>query len=153
MHAPKSTLKIGLSFVLGFFILQFATGFWVSREVPGRLGLKVTGNFWPGAVSPTFFSSDARLEWKNKVTLLSGNLKIDYNLLPLLWKHTIRLRVSGKNISARLQGDWAKMQGVENIRIDQLDADVEVAAQGLGEIYFVRAESPTFQFRIQKTGT
>lgn len=153
MTASKSTLKLAFLFIAGYFILQFSMGLWVAREVPGRLGLQVTGTFWPGVVSPSFHSADARLVWKNKVTLLSGNVKIDYNLLPLLWKHTIRLRISGKNISARLQGDWAKMQGVENIRIDQLDADVEVAAQGLGEIYFVNAESPSFQFRIQKTGT
>ena len=52
---------------------------------------------------------------------------------------------------ATLHGEWAKMQGVENVQIDRLDADVEVASQGLGEIYRVIAQSPSFQFRIEKT--
>ena len=47
----------------------------------------------------------------------------------------------------------AKLQGVETISIEDLIADIEVAPQGLGEIYRVKAQSPSFQFRIEKTET
>lgn len=136
-----------------FFFLQILSAFWVSQEIPRRLGLKVSGTFWPLVVWPGFYSPNARLDWKNKVTLLSGSLKINYNLMPLVLRRSIRIQVSGKNISARLQEDWARMQGVENISVDEFVADVEVAPQGLSEIYRVKATSPSFQFRIEKTET
>ena len=136
---------------VSIFLFQILTGLWVSYEVPRRLDLKVSGFFLPLGVWPGYYSPHARFEWKNKVTLLSGNLKIDYNLFPLFVRRSIRLKVSGKNISARLQGDWARMQGVENILLDEFVADVEVAPKGLGEIYKVKAQSPTFRFRIEKT--
>jgi hypothetical protein len=148
MGRVSSALVKGLAVYLAF---QLLAGFWVGREIPRRLDLKVTGTFLPLPFWPGFYSPRAGLEWKNKVTLLSGNLKIDYNLFPLLWRRSIRIKISGKNISARLQGEWARMQGVENIAIDRLDADIEVAPKGLGEIYRVIAQSPTFQFRIEKT--
>lgn len=150
----RGRLLRGAVKILGAVILfQFLTAFWVSYEIPRRLNLKVDGIFLPLVVWPGYYSPNARLEWKNKVTLLSGNLKIDYNLVPLLLRRSIRIKVSGKNISARLQGDWARMQGVENISIDDLIADIEVAPHGLGEIYKVKAHSPSFQFRIEKSGT
>jgi hypothetical protein len=137
----------------GFLLLQALAGFWVAWEIPRRLELRVSGMFLPLVVFPGFYAPNAKLEWKNKVTLLSGNLKIDYNLLPLMNRRSIRIKVSGENISARLQGEWARMQGVEDVKIDRLSADIEVAPEGLGEIYHVKAESPTFQFRIEKTET
>jgi hypothetical protein len=158
MSAKASTQRRGagplaVKILLGLFLFQVLTAFWVSYEIPRRLNLKVSGFFLPLVVWPGYYSPNARLEWKNKVTLLSGNLKIDYNLVPLLIRRSIRIKVSGKNISARLQGDWARMQGVENISIDNLVADIEVAPKGLGEIYKVIAQSPTFQFRIEKNET
>ncbi len=130
--------------------LQLLTGFWVMRQLRKRLDLKISGTFWPIPLLPSFFSTDARFEWKNKVTLLSGNVKIDYNVIPSVTNHSIRVKIHGKDIHAVLGGDWAKMQGVENIKIDTFDADVDVARKGLGEIYSVRAESPSFHFVIQR---
>lgn len=146
----KSAGRKLLGVAAGLVLFQVLTAFWVAYEIPNRLGLRVSGIFLPMVVWPGFYSPNAQLEWKNKVTLLSGNLKIDYNLLPLIKRRSIRVKISGKNIAARLQGDWAKMQGVESISIDRFDADIEVAPEGLGEIYKVIAQSPSFQFRIQK---
>lgn len=145
------TGRLVLRAAAAFILLQIFSAFWVSQEIPRRLGLKANGIFWPLIVWPGFYSPHARLDWKNKVTLLSGSLKIDYNLIPLFLRRSIRIHVTGKNISARLQGDWASMQGVEHITIDEFLADVEVAPHGLSEIYRVKATSPSFQFRIEKT--
>ena len=145
--------RMAFKVLAAVILFQVLAAFWVSYEIPRRLNLKVSGVFLPLVVWPGYYSPNARLEWKNKVTLLSGNLKIEYNLVPLLLRRSIRIKVSGKNISARLQGSWARMQGVENISIDDLVADVEVAPEGLGEIYKVKAQSPTFQFRIEKNET
>ena len=102
---------------------------------------------------PAVQSKNLQLEWKNRITLLSGNLKIVYNVVPFVVRNHIRIKITGKNIHAKLSGRWAKMEGVEDIMIDTLDADVAVAPQGLGEIYYVHAQSPTFQFHIRKSET
>lgn len=131
-------------------LLQFLTGWIVLKQLERRLELKVAGTFWPIPLQPSFFSSDARFEWKNKVTLLSGSVKIDYNVFPWIAKNSIRIKIKGNSIRALLGGEWARLQGVEKIRVDEFDADVEVAKDGLGEIYLVRAESPSFHFHIQQ---
>lgn len=138
-------------FVLVWFLFQLLAGFWVSRQIRKRLDLQITGTFWPVPLVPSFFSRDAKLIWKNRITLLSGNVKIDYNVLPLFVNNTIRIQIHGKNITAKLSGDWQKLQGVQDITVDRFEADIAVARKGLGEIYFVSAESPSFQFHIQRT--
>lgn len=123
-------------------------------QVKNRLGLKVSGgSLQPVPFWPAFQSRDLQVEWKNRITLLSGNLKIVYNVVPFVVRNHIRIRLTGKNIRAKLSGSWAKIEGVEDVVIDTLDVDVEVAPQGLGEIYFVHAQSPTFQFHIRKSET
>lgn len=135
-------------------MVQILLGKILLSQVQKRLGLTVrSGNLQPLPFQPAFQSRDLQLEWKNRITLLSGNLKIGYNVVPFVVRNHIRIRVTGKNIRAKLSGSWAKMEGVEDIVIDSLDADVEVAPQGLGEIYFVHAQSPTFQFHIRKSET
>lgn len=147
---PRSFLKIFLTAALMAALLQFLTGLLVMRQIQRRLEIKISGLFWPVPLSPTFFSSDARFEWKNKVTLLSGNVKIDYNALRWVTQNTIRIKIKGRNIKAKLAGDWLRMQGVEEITVDTFEADVDVARKGLGEIYLVRADSPSFHFAIER---
>lgn len=146
----RSFLKIILTAALLAALLQFLTGLVVMRQIQKRLEIEIGGIFWPVPLAPSFFSSDARFEWKNKVTLLSGNVKIDYNAFPWVTRNTIRIKIKGRNIKARLAGDWSKMQGVEQITVDTFEADVDVARKGLGEIYLVRAESPSFHFEIKR---
>ena len=151
MKAEATKIRPVLSAVLFVFLVQLLSGIWVSYELQRRLDLRVKGTFWPIPFLPSFYSHPARLEWKNRITLLSGSVKIDYNLLPLVIKNSIRVKVTGKNIRARLSGEWAKMEGVQDATIDRLDADLEIAPRGVGEIYFVNVQSPSFQFHIQRT--
>lgn len=146
----RSILKPLIWAVVFAASVQLFTGFLVIHQIQRRLEIKITGTFWPVPLLPSFFSSNARFEWKNKVTLLSGNVKIDYNVLPWVTKNSIRVKIKGRNIKARLAGDWSKMQGVEEIEVDTFEADVDVARKGLGEIYTVRADSPSFHFGIQR---
>lgn len=150
---PLFSLKTVIVFVLIWFLFQLLAGFLVARQIRKRLDLQITGTFWPVPLLPSFFSRDAKLIWKNRITLLSGNVKIDYNILPLFVNNNIRIQIHGKNISAKLSGEWARLQGVQDIVVDDFEADIAVAKKGLGEIYFVSAESPSFQFHIQRTET
>lgn len=149
-NTVRSYLKPVLLSLLILLSLQWGASIWIQQEIQKRLEIRLTGNFWPLPLLPSVVGDPAGLEWKNRVTILSGKLKIDYNVFPLLFQNSIRIQITGKNLQARLFGDWAKLQGVENIQIDHLDADLEIVKKGLGEVYEVHAESPSFHFVIEK---
>jgi hypothetical protein len=146
-------LRVAAVGILVLFVGQLGLGYWVARQIQKRLEVHLNGHFYPVPLAPSFFSQHAALDWKNRVTILSGKLKIDYNLFPLITHNSIRIHVRGKNIRAKLSGDWARMEGVENIQVDTFEADLEIGRKGLGEIDEVHAESPSFQFHISKNKT
>jgi hypothetical protein len=54
-------------------------------------------------------------------------------------------------VNVRFLGEWSKMQGHEKVTLNQLKADVALDPKGLAEIYEIHADSPVFQFHINKS--
>lgn len=150
---PKRVLSLAIAFtILLFTLVPPIAGFWVSKELGRRLKLEVTGKYKPVLFSTSFKLQDARIDWKNRVQLKNGNLRIGYSLGTLLRHGRLRIRLQGKQLPIELLGDWAKIQGVNAVTLDSLDADLELDCEGLREIHEIHANSSKFQFHIQKSG-
>lgn len=132
-------------------VLPFLAAWKVQASLEKRIEIKMSGQILPVFFTTTFFIRDARFEWRNKVKLISGNLKVTYDPVFFLKRDYLRVRLVGHGLSAKLLGDWAKVQGVEELGLDSLDADLVFDRKGLKEINGIEALSPAFQFRIKKS--
>lgn len=128
-------------------------GLAVSHLIQRRLDLKVEGIFVPIPFFPAFYLRDARFHWKDRVELLSGDLKVDYDPASFVAGRILRVRLSGNHLEIRLLGRWAELEDTEHAQVDQFHAGLGFGPQGLEEIDSVRLQSPTFQFQIRKTET
>ena len=147
----KKHWRIWVSVLVLWAFVPASLSYAVSTLLQHRLGIRVTGNFIPSLFVPNFSMKNASFEWKDKVQLVSGDLKVEYRPLSLLpWKR-LRIRLSGKGFHVNLLGSWAKMQGVQNAVVDSFGADFEMDAREIREIYLLDAQSKAFQFHIQQS--
>lgn len=128
-----------------------AVGLWVYGAIQHRMNLDFKGTFVPTVLQPVFYLRNARFEWQDKVRFVSGTLKVEYDPLSLIRRNPIRLKLQGQNIEIEFLGDWAEIQGVENVTLDEFRVDFGVSPDGIREIYFLDAQSPVFQFHVEKS--
>ncbi len=140
------SLLIALAVIAGAI---FSSGIGVAIAIQHRLKLEVRGSYLPVPFFPAFYLRGANFSWREKVTLVSGNLKVHYSPVALLLGR-VRTQISGKDLRIRLEGDWAKMQQVESVTLNSFEADLEIGPEGIREIYLLDAYSPEFQFRIHQ---
>ncbi len=144
----KKTLSV-LTAVALIAGLLMSSGVWVAFAIQHRLKLNVHGTYLPVPFVPAFYVRGANFSWREKVTLVSGNLKVHYSPIALL-AGRVRTKISGQNLRIRLEGDWARMQQVEDVTLKTFKADLEIGPGGIREIYLLDAYSPEFQFRIHQ---
>ena len=146
--------KILFGFIFFLILITFgpmAAGLWVKHEIERHMKMPVTGTYVPLPLQPAFILRNVHFEWKNKVELLSGDLRVDYRPVSLLPGIPLRVRLSSAKIAARLAGDWARTEGVQDIILNRFEADLSFGRKGIREIYGVEASSPQFQFRIRNS--
>ena len=115
-----------------------------------RMNLKIHGIFLPVFFLPTFYLQNTSLEWDQHVKVISGTLRVDYDLFSFLPGDGLSVRLSGKKLSVELLGDWAAMEGVRSAQIDRFEAKFKLGKEGIREIDYFTAESPAFQFRLKR---
>ncbi len=119
-----------------------ALGLWVRQEIEHRLAIKVEGILWPVFFQPSFELKTAHFTWPDRLKLISGDLKIDYDLISLLNQRRIRVKISGRDLQTSLLGEWAESQGLKDLKFNDFFADFEIGKQGLEEVNVLKAHSP-----------
>lgn len=147
----KKILKLAAIAVVLWVAVAVVSGFVVFHQIQKRLDLQIEAKFVPSFLLPGFDLKNVRFQWEGHVEFLSGDVRVQYDPLSLLFGKQIRIRVRSESSSVRLIGDWARMQGVEKARVDRLDAEVGLGRKGIREIYGVELESPEFQFHVRKS--
>lgn len=147
----KKFLRITVVMVGLWLVVAPASGFLVFHQIQRCLDLKIAGQFVPSFLFPGFYVRDVRFQWEGRVEFLSGDVEVRYDPLSAILGKLLRIRVKSESSSIRLTGDWARMQGVEQARVDRLDAEVGLARKGIREIYGIELESPEFQFHVRKS--
>ena len=147
----RKTLFFAVGGVAVIFFVLLTLDLQVYRGLKSRFKSSIRGKLEPAVLSPSFYLRNAQLTWKEKVKLISGDLKISYNLWHFLQKSTLRVELEGKNLDVEFLGGWATSQGVRKVTLESFYADLGFGREGLREVYAVDAKSPSFQFRIQRT--
>jgi hypothetical protein len=140
------------AFFLGFFVvvMNFPTlmGFWIKHKLEECMRMKISGSWTPVFFQPSFGLRDVHFTWEDKVEVISGNLKVDYDLISLSRKE-LRLKLSSNDLLAELLGEWAEREGVQKLKVQRFYADLTFGQDGLKEIFSLEVKSPSLELRFQ----
>lgn len=149
MVLSQKKIKWGLIAVLLFFSFFGLSNRLAYELMQKNLRIQPQGIFYPSLTRFQFHLQNVQLVWKDKVKVLSGNFSVNYGR-PFFWRlNPVRVQLSGEDAVIKLEGDWARMQGSQEVKLKKLFADVVLDQQGLHEIYQITAESPSFNFHIR----
>ncbi len=141
-------IRIIVFLILIILLLPAASGYWIRLELEKRTEMEIGGTYIPRLIFPSFFLRDAHFAWDDKVKLVSGHLKVDYDLFSLLSGRPLRVTLTSSNLTIKLLGEWADMEGISDVQLDRFYADLAFDGDGLREVFQVHAESPTLQFHF-----
>ncbi|MFZ5801749.1 MAG: hypothetical protein ACOY3K_01370 [Candidatus Omnitrophota bacterium] len=123
---------------------QFLAGAWVER----KLGLEIEKNFRPSLWGHEFKWNGIRGEWKERLEIVSGDVRVRYGVGRELLDGALRIRVSSDNLCVRFRESWLKDYGVDALNLERFVADILIGDQGVREIHELRIQSPKINFEI-----
>ncbi len=147
----KAKYRAALLCILIAVVLPPLVDWKIHREIQNHLKVKISGDFFPALLNPSYALRNVRFEWPDKIRLFSGNLEIEYNPLAVLEIRPLVVHVTGENLQVQLLGRWAEAQGVGKTFIKKLDAKFRIDSRGLREVYLLKIDSPAFQFHIKES--
>lgn len=131
-------------------LFQTGSGYWVKFQIEKKLNLSVGGDHRPDFSRPSFRIENLKMSYQEYFEVLSGDLKIRYNLLPLT-PDLLHVWIHGENLKGRVKGKLAQIPGGdEEIKFDRFEVEIKLTPQG---VMLIAADihSSVFQFKIQKS--
>ena len=130
-------------------LVPLGANFWVYQEIQKRLKTRVSGQFVPSLVTPSFELRRGNFTWKDKVQLIQGDLKVTFDPVSIFSSRGFRIVVGSKNCEIKFLGDWALQEGIVAAVVDSLDADILLGRSGLSGINSIDVKSQSFQFSLK----
>jgi len=148
---PKILKRIAMVLSVCFILAGLSLGlnFWVYHELQVRLKIRMSGNYVPAVIIPSFEVRQGAFTWDDRVQLLDGNFKVTFDPLTLLSQRGIRIILTSKASKIKFLGSWALQQGVEGATVDSMVADIVLGRRGLTGINEVEVLSQSFQFSLK----
>jgi hypothetical protein len=142
LYAAGAALLVGLANVgVSFFAL---------KRLEKKAQAPIQGTFLPDLLRPSFILKDPHLDWQGRFQVSSGTFYVEYDPLFLLPGRRFRTQIEGKDLSVRLLGELAESQGLTEVRIDRVEADLAFARKGPPEVFVFKVESPQLQFHLSE---
>ena len=136
--------------VLGMLgAMSLGLNFWVYRELQSRLRIRMGGQYIPSVFIPAFEVRHGTFIWKDRVQLVNGNFKVQFDPLTLVSRQGIRIILTSTASEIKLLGSWAFEEGVEYAKVDSVLADILLGRRGLTGINEVEVRSQSFQFSLK----
>ena len=123
------------------------TGF-VFLSIQKYMGTRVHGFFLPSLSGSSFSLKGARFHWPDKLEFLSGDLRVDYNLLAFVFQGESRVQLSSRDAVIQLIGKWGKEYS-DTLSVSTLFADVVFSRGGVKEVHTIKILSPQFHLELQ----
>lgn len=131
-------------------VLNTAAGWWVLKRLEAKAGAPLHAAFFPHLWRPAFTLKNCRLEWQKDFEVQSGTIEVRYDFGSLIPGQRLRTRIKGSGLEVRLSKDLAESQGVQEVRIERIEADLAFSRTGPPEIFHFDIQSPELQFRLAK---
>ncbi len=150
---PKKNILKKLLSVLAFFlalsVLSLGVNYWAYVEIQKRLKVQMHGKYVPNILIPSFEVRAANFIWEDKVQLLAGDFKVNFDPLSMVSQRGLRIVVTSKGSQIKFLGSWALQEGIENATVDSMVADIVLGRRGLAGINEIEVLSPSFQFSLK----
>lgn len=129
-------------------LINTGTGFWALKRLERKAGTPIRGTFFPHFFQPAFTLKDPNVGWQKRFQLLSGNIQVHYDPLSLFPGRKFRVQIGGRDLTVRFGDEWAKSQGLSEVKIDRVQADFAFSDQEDPEIFLLDVQSPELQFHF-----
>lgn len=129
-------------------LFNIGTSFFALKRLERKAEAPLQGTFIPDLFQPSFTLKDPRLDWQGRFQVLSGTIHVEYDPWFLIPGRKFRTQIEGRDLSVKLTGDLAESQGITDVKIDRVQADVAFARKGPPELFFFDVESPELQFHL-----
>ena len=140
-----STLAGGILLV---FLFNTATGFIALKRLEKKSGSKIRGSFIPHLFFPAFTLKNSNLNWQDRFEVLSGTVRVRYNPIFFFPGGKLRVQMKGHDLSVKLSGELALSQGLSEVKVDTVEADLALPEKGTPEIFLFDIQSPELKFHI-----
>lgn len=134
-------------------LLNTGIGFWTLKRLERKARTPIQGIFLPHLMRPAFTLKNSNLAWRDRFTVLSGRLDVQYDPASSLFSRKLRVQVSGKEIILRLGEKWAGMEGLGEVKVDRFEADFAISDSGDPEIFSLNVNSPELEFHFSEKGS
>lgn len=129
--------------------VSLGLNFWVYTELQSRLKIRMDGQYIPALFIPSFEVRHGNFTWEDRVELVDGNFKVQFDPLTLVSQQGIRIIMTSRASKIRLLGSWAEQEGIESATVDSLVADILLGRRGLAGINEIEVHSQSFQFSLK----
>lgn len=132
------------------YCLNAGMGVLALKKLETKAGARISGVFLPHAFQPSFTLKDPQLKWQDRFQVTSGTVKVQYDPLFLLPGHVFRVRIWGRELGVKLFGELIESQGLSEMVVTRVDADLAFARGKNPEIFLLDIRSPELQFLLAK---
>lgn len=130
--------------------LNVASGFWVLKRLERRAKTPIRGEFFPAFLNFAFTLEKLQLDWRGDFQVISGKVRVEYDLLSLVPGRRLRVRIRGEGLGVRLPNPLAESAGTREVKISRVDLEIAFSKEGPPEIYLLKVDSPELQFNLVK---
>jgi hypothetical protein len=145
-----------LLYVAGAILLtglaNVGAGVFVLKRLERKAEAPIQGTFLPDLFRPSFTVKNSKLDWQGRFQILKGTFYVQYDPLFLLPGRKFRTQIQGENLEVRLLGELAKSQGLQEVQIDRVEADLAFVRKGAPEILYFDIDSPQLQIHLSQAG-
>lgn len=134
--------------VLAVAVLNSGVGYLALKRLEKKAGAPIQGDFRPSPFLSSFVLRNSRFRWKTLLEIHSGTLSVRYDPLFLVPGRRLRVEIQGEGLTGKLLGKWAEREGVSEVRIEHLEADLAFGRGGPPEIYLIDVKAREFQFHF-----
>lgn len=131
-------------------LLNGAIGFLALKRLEKKAGSPIRGHFIPHLLSPVFTLKNPDFQWQERFQIHSGTLTVHYDpsfIIPSLKFH-VHLR--GQDLGGRLLGELAESQGLSEVKLDRVEADLAFSKEENPEIFLLDIRSPVIRFHLSR---
>ncbi len=130
--------------------LNAASGFWVLKRLERRAHTPIRGEFFPSFLNLAFTLKNPELDWRGDFQVLSGKVRVEYDLLSLVPGRRLRVRVKGEELGVRFPNQLAGSAEMREVKINQVHAHLAFSKEGPPEIFLLKVDSPELRFHLVK---
>lgn len=131
-------------------LLNTGVSFLALKRLEAKAGAPIQGFFLPHLFQPVFTLRDVRFDWQGRFQVVSGRVAVRYYPFFLFPGARLRTQIVGEDLEVKLTHEFAQAQGISNVSVDRVEADLVFSRDPTPEIFLFDVRSPQIQLYLKK---